>query len=119
MSKKTGPHVVNSWYGGPALQPLLMPPCLDLQAKYITNTLHWFHRHVPMPTTSSDSLAIAATQDLLTALQNPKHPSPFTPLPENNAVALKQFLAIFTNENDQPPVSDATQVPIPPVHPQP
>jgi hypothetical protein len=67
----------------------------NTRSERVADTLAWFPTRVVMPTMSSLDLAMAAANDLITALQNPSTGSPLAPTTDSQVAALKQLADIF------------------------
>ena len=104
------PHGVDGWYLGPALEHYRCYRVYanETKAERIADTLAWFPTTVTMPTTTSTSEAIAAANDLVTALSNPTATDTLAPMTNDQRQALHQLAEIFQNRT-QP-----TSMPVPP-----
>jgi hypothetical protein len=65
------------------------------KSERVVDTLAWFPTWVKMHTMLSLNLALAAAQDLLTALLHPSPGSPLAPTTDSQTAALKQLVDIF------------------------
>jgi hypothetical protein len=100
------PRALDAWYIGPAMHHYR---CYRVyiwgtQSERVTDTLVWFPTRVKMPTMSSLDLALAAAQDLLTALMHPSPGSPLAPTTDSQTAALKQLVEIFQDCTQRSPL---------------
>jgi hypothetical protein len=88
------PRAINAWYIGPAMKHYRCNHVWiwGTQSERVADTLAWFPTRIQMPTISSADLLLAATKDLITALQNPSPGSPLAPTTDSQTAALKQLL---------------------------
>ena len=104
------PHGAEGWYLGPAMNHYRCYRVYanETRAERIADTLAWFPSETKMPSASSTDAAIAAANDLITALQNPHPASALSPLADNEHAALQQLAEIFRNR------TDPSTIPVPP-----
>jgi hypothetical protein len=76
------------------------------QAERIADTVVWFPSKIPMPLSSSNDIAIAATRDLIAAINNPHPASPVSLLSDSRIAALKQLAEIFQDHVAATPEAD-------------
>jgi hypothetical protein len=97
---------VEGWYLGPAMTHYRCYRCYINATKGERNsdTVEFFPTQVSMPALSSQDKAIAAIQDLITLLRNPKPASPFLTYGPKAPAAIETLADIFqpSQENVQP-----------------
>jgi len=93
------PHAVDGWHVGPAFERHRCPMIwgLDTRPQRVCDTVSWSPTKLKMPTASSTDMIIAASKDILHALQNPSPDSPLAPLTGSQAKALKGIAATLEN----------------------
>jgi hypothetical protein len=84
------PHAVDRWYLGPAMlhYRYYRVWILETTSERIADTVVWFPTKVSMPKSSSTDAAIAAAQDLTSALLHPSPASPLAPISDSQHAAL-------------------------------
>lgn len=109
------PHALDGWYVGPALDSYRCYRVwiADTRAERICDTLEWFPSKVTMPVASSVDRILAATKDLIMALQNPTNSSPLSPRADSELALLDTLSEVLTSfeANMSRPAIRATQTP--------
>ena len=105
VHKKTGQrnlwalHAQPGWYVGPAMDHYRCYTVHMNKTKSLrfTDTLTWFPSKVVMPVPTSTDRAIAAANDLTTALLSPSSVSPLAPMDDTTRYYLKTLSRLFGN----------------------
>jgi hypothetical protein len=94
VRKSYAPHGVNGYYIGAAehhYRCYRVYYATDTKAERNIDTLSWFPAHIPMPQTSSNDAARAASTTLIEALQNPIPATPFAGINTTSLAALREL----------------------------
>jgi hypothetical protein len=100
VRKSWDPRAIDAWYIGPALKHYCCYRVWiwNTRSERVADTLAWFPTRVFMPTISSLDLAMAASNDLIKAVQHLAASSPLAPATDSQAVTLKQLAFIFQGD---------------------
>ena len=91
------PHGVDGWYIGPAMEHCrcFRVWITDSRHERVADTLAWFPKHVPMPTTSSADAITISLQEIAQHLRDPKPAGPLAPVADKHRQALNQLAELF------------------------